>query len=165
MSMMTSSNGNIFRVTGPLCGEFIGPVKSPHKDQWRGALFYSLFCARINGWVNNREAGDLRRHCTHYDVIIMQGILHCHLDPSARTSAKSNATTLLKKERENSICKMAVFCFNRNMLPVPTFLQRQLDISVKNIHSNGVIIVAAGPGLCVRVLFSPCERACNLVSL
>ena len=23
--MMTSSNGNIFRVTGHLCGEFIGP--------------------------------------------------------------------------------------------------------------------------------------------
>ena len=24
-AMMTSSNGNIFRVTGPLCGEFTGP--------------------------------------------------------------------------------------------------------------------------------------------
>ena len=27
--MMTSSNGNIFRVTGPLCGEFTGPVEFP----------------------------------------------------------------------------------------------------------------------------------------
>ena len=26
----------------------------------------SLICARINGWVTNREAGDLRRHSTHY---------------------------------------------------------------------------------------------------
>ena len=25
----------------------------------------------INGWANNREAGDLRRHRTHYDVIVM----------------------------------------------------------------------------------------------
>ena len=24
-----------------------------------------------NGWVNNREAGDLRRYRTHYDVIVM----------------------------------------------------------------------------------------------
>ena len=33
-SMMTSSNGNIFRVTGHLCGEFTGPpVNSPHKGQ------------------------------------------------------------------------------------------------------------------------------------
>ena len=27
-----------------------------------------LICAWINGWVNNREAGDLRRHRAHYDI-------------------------------------------------------------------------------------------------
>ena len=47
------------------------PVNSPHKGQWRGALMFSLICARINGWVNNPEAGDLRRHPTHCDVIVM----------------------------------------------------------------------------------------------
>ena len=31
----------------------------------------SLICARKIGWVNNREAGDLGRHRTHYDVIAM----------------------------------------------------------------------------------------------
>ena len=30
------------------------PVNSPHKGQWRGALMFTLICARINGWVNNR---------------------------------------------------------------------------------------------------------------
>ena len=34
------------------------PVNSPHKGQWRGTLMYSLICAWINRWVNNREAGD-----------------------------------------------------------------------------------------------------------
>ena len=57
--MMTSSNGNIFRVTGHLCGEF---------------------CARINGWVHNREAGDSRRHRTHYDVIVMRGLARLPAD-------------------------------------------------------------------------------------
>ena len=47
------------------------PVNSPHKDQWRGALMFSLICAWINGWVSNRDAGDLRRHRAHYDVIVM----------------------------------------------------------------------------------------------
>ena len=47
------------------------PVNSPHQGQWRGALMFSLICAWINSWVNNREAGDLRCHRTHYDVIIM----------------------------------------------------------------------------------------------
>ena len=47
------------------------PVNSPHKGQWRGALMFSLICARINGWVNNREAGDLRRNHAHHDVTVM----------------------------------------------------------------------------------------------
>ena len=42
-----------------------------HKRQWRVALMFSLICAGINGWVNNREAGDLRRQRAHYDVIVM----------------------------------------------------------------------------------------------
>ena len=71
--MMTSSNGSIFRITGHLCGEFTdpGPVNSPHKGQWRGALMFPLICAWMNGWVNNRKAGDLRRHRSHYDVSVM----------------------------------------------------------------------------------------------
>ena len=49
--MVTSSNGNIFRVTGPLCEEF---TFTGHKGQWRGALMFSLICAWINAWENNR---------------------------------------------------------------------------------------------------------------
>ena len=68
-TMMTSSNGNNFRVTGHLCGGFTGPRWiPPHKGQWRGALMFSLICVWINGWVNNGGAGDLRRNRTHYDV-------------------------------------------------------------------------------------------------
>ena len=32
---------------------------------------FSLICTQINGWVKNREAGDLRCHSAHYDVIVM----------------------------------------------------------------------------------------------
>ena len=45
-------------------------VNSPHKGQWRGALMFSLICARINSWINSREAGDLRRHRAHDDVTV-----------------------------------------------------------------------------------------------
>ena len=51
--MMTTSKGNIFG----------------HKGQWRGTLMFPLICAWINGCANNREAGDLKRHRAHYDVI------------------------------------------------------------------------------------------------
>ena len=40
------------------------PGNSPHKGLWRGASMFSLICVWINGWVNNREAGDLRRSIT-----------------------------------------------------------------------------------------------------
>ena len=46
-------------------------MNSPHKGQWRGALMFSLTCAWMNDWVNNRGARDLRRHRAHYDVIII----------------------------------------------------------------------------------------------
>ena len=46
-------------------------VNSPHKGQWCRALMLSLICAWIDGWLNNREAGDLRRNHAHYDVTVM----------------------------------------------------------------------------------------------
>ena len=47
------------------------PVNSPHKGQWRGALMLYLICAWTNGWVNNGDAGDLIRHCAHYNATVM----------------------------------------------------------------------------------------------
>ena len=32
---------------------------------------FSLICAWINAWVNNRDAGDLTRNRAHYDVTVM----------------------------------------------------------------------------------------------
>ena len=55
-------------------GIYRSAVNSPHKGLWRGALMFILICARINVWVNNREAGDLRRYRAHYDVIVMSKI-------------------------------------------------------------------------------------------
>ena len=49
----------------PVTGEF------PHKGQWRGALMFSLICVWIDGWIDNREAGDFRRHLGHCDVTVM----------------------------------------------------------------------------------------------
>ena len=38
---------------------------------------YSLICAWTNSWANNRDAGVLRHHCTHYDITVM--LTHCPL--------------------------------------------------------------------------------------
>ena len=51
------------------------PVNSLHKGQWRGAFMFCLICARTNSWANNGDAGDLIRHCAHYDVTVMREML------------------------------------------------------------------------------------------
>ena len=58
-----------FGFTG-LRGIHRSPGNFPHKGQWRGALIFFI-CAWINGWLNNREAADLRRHRAHYDATVM----------------------------------------------------------------------------------------------
>ena len=47
------------------------PVNSPHKNQWRGTLMFSLICAWINGWVNTREA---KRRIWDAIVLIMTSL-------------------------------------------------------------------------------------------
>ena len=74
-------------ITDPLCGISTAlavgwPHMSPEirkktlviihdKGQWRGYSTFSLICAWTNGWANTRDAGDLRRHCAHYDFTVM----------------------------------------------------------------------------------------------
>ena len=70
--MMTSSNGNIFRVTDPAVTHPRWPANSPDKGQWRGALMISLICDCTKGRSNHRDAGDLRCRRTYYDVTVMR---------------------------------------------------------------------------------------------
>ena len=47
-------------------------MNSPHKKPvTRSFDVFFLICAWINSWVNNSEAGDLRRHRAYYDVTEM----------------------------------------------------------------------------------------------
>ena len=67
--MMTSSNGNIFRVTGPLCGEFTGPGEFPAQRPVTRS-FDVFFHLRLNkrlskqpwGWWFETPGWSLWRH-------------------------------------------------------------------------------------------------------
>ena len=61
-----------FALLALLCGEFTGHWWYPLTKASDAELWCFLWSAPwINGWLNNREAGDLRRHSAHYDVIVM----------------------------------------------------------------------------------------------
>ena len=86
VAMMTLSNGDIFRVTGHLCGEFSGPRWIPRTKISDGKLWCFLW---INRYVNNCEARDSRRYRTHDDVIVMQAQFDYPLPHTKSTSNKN----------------------------------------------------------------------------
>ena len=86
--MMTSSNENIFRVTGNLCGEF------PSQRPVTRSPMFSLICVWINNWVNNRAAGDSRRYRTHYGVIVKKNLKWCCHSITQSTYAGSQSPWL-----------------------------------------------------------------------
>ena len=76
--MMTSSNGNIFRVTGSLCWEFTNHRWILRTKESDAELWCFLWSAPwINGWVNTREVCDLRRHRAHHDITVMYLLYWC----------------------------------------------------------------------------------------
>ena len=62
--MMTASNENIFRVTGPLWWESTGHQWIPLKKASDAELW-------TNVWANNQITGDLERHRAHYDATLL----------------------------------------------------------------------------------------------
>ena len=73
---MTSSNGNIFRVTGHCAGNSPVPVEFPAQRPVTRSFYVIFDCVWINGCVNSHEAGDLRRYRAHYDVIVTVIVNH-----------------------------------------------------------------------------------------
>ena len=78
-NMMTSSNGNIFRVTGPLCGEFTGPGEFPAQRPVTRS-FDVFFDLRPNkplskqpwGWWFETPSWSLWRQCNETVLIDME---------------------------------------------------------------------------------------------
>ena len=75
--MMTSSNGNIFRVTGPLCGEFTGPGEFPTQrpvtrsfDVFFDLLLNKRLSKQPWGWWFETLSWSLWRHRIAYDSCI-----------------------------------------------------------------------------------------------
>ena len=95
LAMMTSSNGNIFRVTGSFVrGIHRSPGNSPHKGPVTRDLDVSLILAKASSWINRRVAGDLRRYDAHCDVIVMLRVHGGWLCPDAKRAPADHQQSL-----------------------------------------------------------------------
>ena len=103
------------------------PVNSPHKGQWRGASVFSLICAWINGWVNTREAGYLRRYRAYYDVTVMQTQqnAHCACNPMGCAALWCHMVTEASQITDNpGSCSTAIQEYTK----APHYLSFAVDI-------------------------------------
>ena len=94
-SMLTSDHDDIIKWKHFLqywpfvLGIHRSPVNFPHKDQWHGALMFSLICALINGGVNNGGAGNLRGLCNPL-------WLHCSVSEILQHLPKSKFAAIIQ---------------------------------------------------------------------
>ena len=104
------------------------PMNSSHKGQWRGTLMFSLICIWINRWVNNREAGDLKRYRAHYDVTVM-----------VRYYAPPNGPLMVRFVRRSAIGnrKPSTFC---------NFLSAVFDAATNDLGGLHILVNNAGIG-------------------
>ena len=96
-TMMTSSNGNIFRVTGHLCGEFTGPRWIPRTKASDAELWCFLWSASES--TVEQTIVRLLIWDAHYDVTVVLFVKHIVL-------------------RENPACRLRLPMFCRIILPV-----------------------------------------------
>ena len=116
---MTSSNRNIFRVTGPLCDEFTGPGEFPaQRPVARSfAIFFDL---RLNeqlskqwwGWWFETPSWPLWRHCNEWFLTVKSQWAQWRLESPAPWSSSvllnrlcTHRSKKTSKPRVTGLCK------------------------------------------------------------
>ena len=121
----------------------------PSKGKWRGALMFSLICVWINGWVNNRKSGDLRRLCANYDVTVMPtscegnhwSSVDCQYKSPVMTQHQMCHVKRAKGKRDQTTFKGNWRDYFRpDLLPLPFCVSPHvLDIGVERYSGENVI--------------------------
>ena len=127
---------------GHLCGEFTGHRWFPRTKASDAELGCFLSSAPwINDWVNNREAGDLRRHRAHHDVIVMlinlcwryAAEFYVAMDKHLYTHILHTADEIIWKYRHPVMYKLWMFLIILNESAL-----------IKTIHNNGSLVTPYG---------------------
>ena len=106
----------------PATGEF------PYQGPVTRSFDVSSICAWMNGWINNHDASDLRRHCVYYDVTVMLKRKQCclgacviwlvhvmgHLPFTLLTVASKLLRSYMHQLRAANILRIASIYSNKN---------------------------------------------------
>ena len=135
--MMTSSNGNIFRVTGLLCGEFTGPGEFPTQRPVTRS-FDVLFDLRLNkrlskepwGWWFETPSWSLWRQRNDSPPFLNPGVAHV-----VNTPRPGKTAAIFKTTFSNAFSWMKMYEF-RLRFHWSLFLRVQLNKQYPSIGSD-----------------------------
>ena len=100
---------------------------------------FSLICARINYWVNNREARDLRCHRGHYDVNVM----HIGHPSGHATSFRRNIDVIIASyvrwDSQTLVPEAGISGGISNC--IPQYSVRCNYLSLPEIHASGIKVL------------------------
>ena len=117
-------------------------VDSPYKGQWCGAFLFSVIWAWAKVWANNRDAGNLRLHRTHYAVTVM--VLNLFYDTSSL-----NMTTLTARY---AIFQLCVNIWTLREWPCIHFLKLTYSLCPNDAICALDILVVIGFSICLCIL-------------
>ena len=121
---VTSSNGNIFRVTSPMCGEFTSSGEFPVT---RG--FDVFFHLRLNKWLSKQPRGwFLRRHRGHYDVNVM--------DCLCVVQGDRGRVYAILKGRSHALSYLTRDCWIIHHSPLPEYFSICYKNNLRNWNGN-----------------------------
>ena len=111
-------------------------------------LVFSFICNWTYGWVSNRDAGDLRRHRAHYEVIVM------------RTGNISNVfdITVWVIETLTEHCANNQFIWNPHVSGL-RYKYLILDFWISETHSKKALLWRK------CAFFSCCQLVCHILRL
>ena len=140
-NMMTSSNGNIY--WSFVRGIHRSTVNYPHKGQWRVALMSSLIRTWTNSWANNGDAGDLRRHRAHHDIIVMNSYFFAFMVVWYRSilTIPFGVTSLALGQSYGCPCACEVTLQNIRKWITRTYFERMASINTTSMDKKSTRVL------------------------
>ena len=121
---------------------------------------FSLICARINVWVNNCEAGDLRRIRPHYDVTIVvvkqMIVLSIHL---WQTDGQAGCAHQENTSWDEGVWTIRILYISLMFASFTNFDWQQSNISIPGISKHAIVPSERGNlSLTITISMVSCQK-------
>ena len=156
--MMTSSNGNIFRVTGPLCGKFTGSGEFPtHRPVTRS--FDVFFDLRLNKRLSKQSWG------CWFDTLSWSLWRHCNDKQKWEQSHFNNSFCIVNRPGRSEECTLLLVQSSfwwANIMETEDWNGTYCIISKQHFRRSCCKLLSCNREMSLQKRFSGCDMCLNV---